>query len=86
MQNEATLVTKADLWKAMIIILRDVEHMLADTTGEPLNRTIIAIRDGRGDVHIILVLFTELLIYWGEKTQRWQPDCSLSYTEKADVA
>jgi len=67
-QNEATFVTKADLWVAMIIILRDVEDMLADTAGEPLNRTTIAIRDERGNVHIILALFIELLLHW-EKRQ-----------------
>ncbi len=61
-------MTKADLWVAMIIILRDVEDMLADTASESRNRTTIAIRDERGNVHIILAFFIELLLYW-EKRQ-----------------
>ena len=84
-------MTKADLWVAMIIILRDVEDMLADTAGESRNRTTIAIRDERGNVHIILAFFIELLLHW-EKRQnnnnqsQEQMYCSLSYMEKANVA
>jgi hypothetical protein len=54
-------VTKADFWEAVIIILSDVEYMLADTAGELLNRTSIPIKDKRSNVHIILALSIKLL-------------------------
>jgi len=50
----------------MIVVLGDVEHMLADTTGEPLDWSTITVRDERGDVHMILVLFLKLLILTDE--------------------
>jgi hypothetical protein len=57
-QNEAAFMTKANLWEAMVIILSEIEHMLADTAGQLFNRTIIAIWDKRCDVHNRLLPFT----------------------------
>lgn len=61
-------MTETHLWMVMIVVLGDVENMLADTTGESLDRSSIAVRDERGDVHMILVLFLKLLILTDEKT------------------
>jgi hypothetical protein len=61
-------MTKTDPWMTMRVVLSDVECMLADSAGEPLNWPVIAIRDERGNVHIILVLFIELFLHW-EKRQ-----------------
>jgi hypothetical protein len=57
-QNEAALMTKADLWVAMVVILSETEHMLADAAGQLFDRTVIAIRDKRCDVHNRLIPFT----------------------------
>ena len=37
-QNEAALVTKAGLREAMVVILSEIEHVLADAAGELLDR------------------------------------------------
>jgi len=42
-QNEAALVTKAGLREAMVVILSEIEHVLADAAGQLFNRAVIAI-------------------------------------------
>src|SRR5205807_8422348 len=54
-QNEATLMTKADLWKAMVVILSDVEHMLADAAGQLFNRAAVAVWNKRRDIHNVAI-------------------------------
>jgi len=55
--NEAALVTKADLREAMVVILREIEYVLADAAGQLFNRAVIAIWDKRRDVHKRLLPF-----------------------------
>ncbi len=56
-QNEAALVTKAGLREAMVVILSEIEHVLADAAGQLFNRAVIAIWDKRRDVHNRLIPF-----------------------------
>jgi hypothetical protein len=60
-QDKAALVTVVYLLKTAIVILGDVEDMLADPAGQLLNRTIIAIWDDWGDVHSTLIPFRSIM-------------------------
>ena len=59
-QDEATLVTKAHLREATIVVLSNVEKMLADTASQLFNRTIVAIWDDWRDVHTMLRPFRSI--------------------------
>jgi hypothetical protein len=56
-QNEAALMAKAHLREAMVVILSEIEHVLADAAGQLFNRAVIAIWDKRRDVHNRLIHF-----------------------------
>jgi hypothetical protein len=60
-QNEAAFVTKADLREAMVVILSEIEHVLADSAAQLFNRSIIAIWDERRDVHNRFLPFMVLI-------------------------
>jgi hypothetical protein len=60
-QDEATFVTKANLLEATIVVLSNVEKMLADTTSQLFNRPIVTIWDDRRDIHIMFVPFGSII-------------------------
>jgi hypothetical protein len=52
-QNEAALVTKADLREATVVVLGYVEQRLANAARQLLNRAVVTIWDDRCDVHTV---------------------------------
>jgi len=59
-QDEATLMTKADLQEAKIVVLGNVEEMLADATRQSFNRAIVTIWDDRRNLHSMFRPFRSL--------------------------
>ena len=53
-QNEAALVTEADLREATEVVLGYVEQMLANSARQLFNRAVVTIWDDRCDVHTVL--------------------------------
>ncbi len=53
-------MTKADLRVALVIILSDVEYMLADPAGQLFNRAVVAIWNKRRDIHNIPIPFISI--------------------------
>ncbi len=60
-QDKAALVTVVNLLKTAVVVLGDVEDMLADPAGQLFNRTIVAILDDGGDVHSTLIPFRSII-------------------------
>ncbi len=78
-QNEAALVTKANLREAMIVILSKIEHMFADPTGQLFNRAVIAIWDKRRDVHNTLIPFISITPVWRSKDKPLETRCPMPH-------
>ena len=60
-QDEAALVAVAHLLEAAIVVLGDVEQVLADVARQLFNRTIVAIWNDRRDVHSMLIPFRSII-------------------------
>ena len=54
-------MTVVNFREAAIVVLGDVEQVLADSAGQLFNRTIVAIWDNRGDVHNALIPFRSII-------------------------
>jgi len=52
-QNEAALVTKANLREATVVVLGYVEQMLANAARQLFNRAVVTIWDDRCDLHTV---------------------------------
>ncbi len=69
-------MTVAHLLEAAIVVLCDVEQVLADVARQLFNRTIVAIWDDRRDVHSMLRPFGSNTHVGREKTQQRCQSCA----------